>query len=193
MNSSGFHLSQYWVEAVGVFAKLRLTLAFLSMYLQNRLHPYRLDQKLNIIDACQASHPREARLRFWHICPPSQSEALLSTPATTAPTRGQLHPQGPSARRTAQCAVLSEDGRASACPRAFFQGYFPNARSAVGNPEAHCHRVALDAAFVCAAGAGRKHEAGRMRAMLALEASRQETNLLSRRPPEGVRLRRPRR
>ena len=71
LKSAGLHLSQYWVEAVGVFAKLRLALAFLSMYLQNRSHPYRLDHIHNIIDACQASYPRETRFRFWHICPPS--------------------------------------------------------------------------------------------------------------------------
>jgi len=96
--------------------------------------------------------------------PPGPREAPLSAHATTALTRRRLHPQGPSARRTALWAVLSEDGQASACPRAYFQDYFPNARSAVGNPEAHCQGVALDAAFVCAVGARRKREAGRMRA-----------------------------
>jgi hypothetical protein len=100
--------------------------------------------------------------------PPDPHEALPSTRATTAPSRRRRYPQGPSARRTAQWAVLSEDGQASACPRAYFQDYFPNARSAVGNPEAHCQKVALDAAFVCAVGARRKREEGRMRAMRTL-------------------------
>ena len=89
---------------------------------------------------------------------------LSERPRKTARIGKRLYPQGPSARRTAQWAVLSEDGQASACPRAFFQDYFPNARSAVGNPEAHCQVVALDAAFACAVGVRKQREAGRMRA-----------------------------
>ena len=41
--------------------------------------------------------------------------------------------QGSSARKTAQCAVFSENGKASAFPRTYFQVYFLNARSAVRN------------------------------------------------------------
>ena len=40
---------------------------------------------------------------------------------------------GPSARGTSRWLVPSEDGQASACPRAYLKVYFPNARSAVGN------------------------------------------------------------
>jgi len=46
--------------------------------------------------------------------------------------------EGPSARKTTQCVVFSEDGQALDCPRAYFQNYFPNARSAVGDKNKHC-------------------------------------------------------
>ena len=96
--------------------------------------------------------------------PPGPREAPLSAHATTALTRRRLHPQGPSARRTALWAVLSEDGQASACPRAYFQDYFPNARSAVGNPEAHCQVFASTCRLRLRGWGGKKREDGRMRA-----------------------------
>ncbi len=68
--------------------------------------------------------------------PPVQSTSQLGTffiPVIGAWIRTD---EGSRARKTAQCAVFSEKGQALACPRTYFQNYFPNARSAVGNNEA---------------------------------------------------------